>query len=251
MMKRKHMILCTCIYFIASVVIFMPAVSGADSCVNCHRDDKFRVQNRILYDYYQSWKNSVHDLQGISCTECHGGDSSVESADRAHRDGFTSLTQSDAESYKKLPAVCGKCHESVLKNFIQSKHYAALSQKGTGPHCATCHGSMNADVYYTSVISRTCQECHNEYTMNKPSVAGAADKILHRINVSRAYRNWLNTNYADREKEGVQEVNDLYRYVVDAWHTFDFAQLDEKSLALLNTSKALIQKGLAEMKKKQ
>ncbi len=226
--------------------LFCSYAFAVDTCIDCHQDDKFRVQNKRLFDYYNDWKDSVHNLAGVSCSDCHGGNPLKSDKIAAHKDNFSSLSHMDSTVYRKIPDMCGKCHESELSNFRQSKHYKSLFDKGTGPHCVTCHGSMNVEVYYTSVIVRTCQSCHNEYTENMPEVAGEADKVLHRINVSRAFKNWSSLHYSEKEPEKVREINDLYQDVAESWHTFNFEQLDEKSMNLLNMSKTLVNRGLAE-----
>lgn len=226
----------------------IPSVYAKDTCIDCHKDEKFRVQNKKLFDYYSNWKNSSHDLAGVTCTDCHGGNPTKTDKDAAHKDGFSSPRVSEEVFYKEIPRICGssKCHEAVLKNFTESKHFKALVEEGKGPHCATCHGSANAEIYYTSIIAKTCVACHNEETKNLPEVVEGAEKILHRINVSRAYRNWTLIYYSDKEPEKVKEINTLYKDIVDSWHKFDFAQLDEKSQELLNKLKSMVRRGLAE-----
>jgi hypothetical protein len=214
-----------------------------DTCVECHKDIKFKTQNRVLFDYYSNWINSTHEIEGVKCKDCHGGDPSKSDKESAHKDNFSSLTATDIFFFKKIPERCGKCHEAVLKNFTESKHYKALLEKGTGPHCSTCHGSMNADVYYTSVISRSCKNCHNEYTKNSPEVVGEADKILHRINVAHVYKRWVLIEFHFKEPTKVDEILALYNNVAESWHKFDFEELDQKSQYLLNKIKSLVNRG--------
>lgn len=231
------------ILFLGAAATFTYAI---DTCTDCHKDEKFRVQNSVLFDYYNNWKNSTHELAGVKCVDCHGGNPGKGGKDEAHKDDFTSLTAVDKSAYKKIPQQCGQCHEPVLKNFIESKHYKAIQQEGSGPHCATCHGSMNSEVYYTSIVSRVCAGCHNAYTENRPEVVGEAEKILHRINVSRVFKNWVSIYYSDTDPEKVGEMNARYKDIAAAWHTFDFAELNEKSQLLLNQLKSLVNKGIAE-----
>ncbi len=226
------------------------SVYAVDTCVDCHKDEKYRVQNKVLYDYYRNWKDSSHDLSGVTCIDCHGGNPEEEDLKSAHKDSFSSLGLGDADAYRKIPEICGKCHHPEFNNFKQSKHYKALLEKGTGPHCVTCHGSMNASVYYTSMISMTCKNCHNEYTGNRPEIVGEADKILHRINVSRSFKNWVTLHFSDIEPEEVQAITQLYNEIAASWHTFDFTRLDDKSEDLLQRLKALVNRALAEKRKK-
>jgi len=214
-----------------------------DTCVECHKNIKFVNENRVLFEYYSTWINSTHEIEGVKCIDCHGGDPTKSDKKWAHKDNFSSLKVTDRFFFKKISERCGKCHEAVLKNFTESKHYKVLLKKGSGPHCSTCHGSMNAEVYYTSVISRSCENCHNEYTKNLPNVVGEADKILHRINVAHVYKRWVLIDYHFKEPKKVEEIISLYNNVAESWHKFDFEELDQKSQDLLNKIKSLVSRG--------
>ena len=243
------------ILIIACITVLFagPAVfqAGAeDTCIECHKDKQFRTRNPVLFNYYNNWKNSIHELENITCVDCHGGDPDSSEKEAAHGKNFSSLTSIDRDSFKEIPQRCGECHEAILENFTKSKHYKALMEKGTGPHCSTCHGSVNADVYYTSVISRACKDCHNEYTKNRPEIVGEADKILHRINVARAFRRWILINYQEKEPAKVEAILALYTDVAQSWHKFNFKELDQKSQDLLHKMKSLRKRALVEKKKK-
>ncbi|MEK6654381.1 MAG: hypothetical protein AABY92_04425, partial [Thermodesulfobacteriota bacterium] len=113
------------------------AAGRSESCVECHKDDKFRVQNKKIYDYYQEWKGSAHDLAGLSCTACHNGDPAKASKDEAH---VGIVPQSDPASpfyFKNIPKTCGSCHRPVLERFAQSRHFEQLKTTGRGPTPST------------------------------------------------------------------------------------------------------------------
>lgn len=230
--------------------IFISNIYALDMCIECHKDVTFRTRNPALFEYYRNWQDSLHEIEGVSCSDCHGGNPAEKEKEAAHKDNFSSLTSGDRASFKKIPQRCGTCHEAILKHFMESRHYRALIEKGTGPHCSTCHGSMNSNVYYTSVIVRACRDCHNEYTKNLPEVVGEADKILHRINVSQAFKRWILINYDEDEPEKVEEILTLYDNVAESWHTFRFKELDQKSQDLLNKMKALRTREIEKKRKK-
>jgi hypothetical protein len=238
--------------FLTVSLIFLSVtfVYAIDTCTDCHKNEKYRIQNRVLFEYYNNWKDSLHEIAEVRCSDCHGGDATKSDKDSSHKNHFSSLSSLDKGSFKLIPLKCGKCHEGVLDNFIRSKHYKALLDKETGPVCSTCHGSMNVEVYYTSIVARVCIICHNEYTRNRPEIVGESDKILHRINVTRAFKNWVSIYYSKKEPAKVREVTALYKDIADSWHQFDFKELDEKSLALLNKLKSLVNRGLEEKRKK-
>ena len=236
-----------------TVVFILAAVSGMhaeDTCTECHKDPKFRVQNPVLFNYYKNWKDSTHEIEDVTCMDCHGGDPTKKDKKNAHDIDFSSLTSIERASFKMIPERCGKCHGVIFMHFTESKHYTSLIEKGTGPNCSTCHGSVNVNVYYTTVISRTCKDCHNEYTGNRPEIVGEADKILHRINVAHALKRWILIGYQDEAPEKVDEILALYDNVAQSWHTFDFKDLDKKSEDLTNKMKSLLNRKIADRRKK-
>lgn len=217
-----------------------PAAAPAESCVECHKDEKFRVQNKKIYDYYQDWKGSAHDLAGLSCTACHGGNPAKAAKEDAHA-GI--LPQSDPASpfyYKNIPKTCGSCHEPVLKRFIKSRHYEQLKATGRGPSCITCHGALNARVYSTTIVQRACSNCHNAKTKNHPEIIAKAQEILARLNHANGYRNGLKFYYKSIKKpEAMIPVDKAYTDTINFWHEFNFKEIGPRSQDLLTETKRL------------
>jgi hypothetical protein len=237
-------------FIVAGICLAASPLFAHDSCVECHKDVKFRILNKKLFDYYNYWKESTHDIGGVKCTDCHGGSPKKDDKDAAHKKNFLAFRVGENESFKKIPIICGRCHKEELKHFLTSKHYKALREKGAGPHCVTCHGSMNVGIYKASVIGETCSVCHNKEAKNLPEVGITAEKILHNINISRAYRNWVTLYFSEKQPETVKEINTLYDDIIVSWHTFNFEQIDKKSQKLLIDLKALVKKEIAEKKKR-
>ena len=240
------------IFFIAVLVIGFTTsnVYAKDYCVSCHKDAKFRVQNKILFDYYNYWKGSVHETSGIICIDCHGGDETKSDKDIAHKTkDFSSLTPVDNTSQKIIPVVCGKCHKAVFKNFQASKHYAALKKDKFSPNCITCHGSMNTEIYAANNIASGCASCHNQKSKQAPEVGKHAENLLTKINFIRAYKKWVTINYKSKQPDTVKKLNNQYKDMVISWHQFDFTEMDEKTQKLLINLRSLVNKGLAENRK--
>lgn len=216
------------------------AAAPADTCRECHQDEKFRVQNKKIYDYFQAWQGSPHDLAGVACTACHGGDPTRADKDESHK-GI--LPQSSPESpfhYKNIPKTCGGCHAPVYERFVRSRHYELLQTSGRGPSCITCHGALNAKVYSTTIIERACANCHNKKTGNRPQIIGQAQEILGRLNHANGYRKGLAFYYKSiRKPEAMEKVDLAYRDVMLFWHEFDFKKLGPRSQELLSETKAL------------
>jgi formate-dependent nitrite reductase cytochrome c552 subunit len=237
------------------MIIFLgitpPNVYAKDTCLDCHKDPKFRAQNKKLYDYYKYWENSIHDLAGVKCVDCHGGKSDKVDKDASHKYKFITFGSEGKGSFKQIPLVCGRCHKEALKSFIASNHYKALREKGTGSHCVTCHGSMNTGIFKASAIAKECEVCHNEETKNNPGVGLKAKDILRHFNIIRSYRNFVSVNYSDENPQIVNKMNSRYKDLVFSWHTFNFAAIDENSMELMNDLKSLVNKKILERKKKK
>jgi len=212
----------------------------AESCIECHKDEKFRVQNKKIYDYYQEWKGSAHDLAGLSCTACHNGDPTKAGKEAAHA-GI--VPQSDPASpfhYKNIPKTCGGCHQPVLARFAKSRHFAQLESTGRGPNCITCHGALNSKVYSTTIVERACSNCHNAKTKNHPEVIAQAQEILGRLNHANGYRKGLKFYYKSIKKpEAMVKVDKAYTDTINFWHEFDFKKLKPRSQDLLTELKSL------------
>jgi len=229
-----------------------PHGSSEESCRGCHKQEKFRVQNKKIFDYFKDWEGSPHDEAGLSCTACHGGQPAAESKEKAHA-GI--LPQSDPRSpvhYKNIPATCGSCHEANLERFSRSRHYKLLETDGRGPSCINCHGSLSARVYYTTIVERACSTCHNAETGNHPEIVPKAKDILSRMNHANGYRKGLSFYYESiKQPEKMKPVDALYGKLVNAWHTFDLAALDTGSRDLVAELKAMYKKARAEREAKE
>ncbi len=227
-------------------------VYAADHCVSCHKDAKFQTQNKVLFDYYKYWKESTHDSADIICIDCHGGDETKSGKDEAHNTtDFSSLTARDNTSHKKIAVVCGKCHKAIYLNFKTSKHYNALLNDKNSPNCVTCHGSMNTEVYDANNISTACASCHNKRSKQTPGVGKIAEDLLTRISIIRAYNKWVTINYNDDQPDTVKDINKRYKDMVRSWHQFDFKDMYEKTQKLTIDMRSLVNKGLAEKRKKK
>lgn len=223
------------------VVMFNTNAFSVDTCIDCHKDNKFRVQNISLFEYYENWKDSDHDIAGIVCSDCHGGDPSKEKKEEAHAKNLSVNNEKSMVHYKNIPNTCGKCHEKVYKQFIESKHFKELIKIGVGPSCLTCHGNPLENIYRTSTVIRTCKGCHNFQTKNRPEIIGEANRILRRINMSRGFLKWTSRHSEDISKpERLKRVKVLYQHVSDSWHQYNIANSDKNSEKLLSELKDIL-----------
>ena len=156
------------------------AEAEPNTCVECHGDSKFLVQNKKLFDYFQEWKNSVHSGD-ITCDDCHGGDPSVADKKKSHFPGVAATDKASGVYFKNVVNTCGGCHEEVLNGFKKSEHFeqvVAEKQEDQGPTCVTCHGSISVEVLNVNSVADSCVRCHNEESDNHPENPEIAKEAL-------------------------------------------------------------------------
>jgi len=118
-------------------------------CQQCHAG-----QPGHLGEPVGKWELSVHNENGISCHDCHGGDPTDFAMAMSPERGFLGVPAG-----KDIPAFCGRCHVGIKEDYDQSAHGKAL---GTGgPQCVTCHGSHQIVRASLELINETsCSRCH-------------------------------------------------------------------------------------------
>jgi Cytochrome c554 and c-prime len=123
----------------------LPAAAEApadqkDSCVDCHRNPDFLVQNKKLYDYYRDWQLSIHRQQDVTCSDCHGGNPEFSDKARAHGGEVGEEGRNNAVNFRNIPDTCGQCHDEFLEAYLGSKHFKHLvkaKQEKQGPRPET------------------------------------------------------------------------------------------------------------------
>ena len=221
---------------LALMVVPVPrAAAAADGCVTCHGDPSFAVRNKKLFDYYQKWQASTHAANGVSCSDCHGGDANAKDKDQAHGKMLEAGQPGSQVFYKNIPKVCGQCHTEIYNSFTQSKHFRRLTDQGVGPNCVTCHGSLNTTVLTPSKIATVCERCHNEETGNHPDYPERARQIRRHNMMIGSYLKWVAAYFESVGKP--QEMVPFYEQVNHqriAWHTFNLDQARDTSDAILS-----------------
>jgi len=181
--------------------------SNAATCVDCHgsphellpgSDPKSRVshanipatcgachgQKLVMADGGQSahmvasYGQSVHghavsngSAKAAVCTDCHGTHEILDAKD------------SKSPIFKfNVPQTCGKCHDTIAKEFQWSIHGTALAQGNwQAPACTDCHGihsikahtDPNSPVSAQNVAQATCARCHEGVRLSQEfGVAG-------------------------------------------------------------------------------
>ncbi|MBI4060943.1 MAG: hypothetical protein HY403_05875 [Elusimicrobia bacterium] len=220
----------------AALCSLFPAPDArADGCSDCHKKIEFKVTNKKLFDYYENWEGSAHEIAGASCSRCHGGDPAATTKEAAHQGVFDQSNPRSATHYKKIPATCGQCHAEIQAHFIGSKHYQQLRDDGSGPNCVTCHGSMSSKKDNRPILADACSRCHNAKTGIRPEIDQKAREVIARLKKAEGYRMWTNFYFESiKQPKRAEGVNALFKEIAKDWHEFDFARLDHKSAELLD-----------------
>lgn len=140
----------------------------SDLCIDCHADvnlvREHHLQSKVAITAYRS---SVHgavlpdEHVAATCLDCHGVDS-------AHKIYAPSNTDSPIFHFN-IPKTCGKCHEVIAKEYVESVHGQLAARGDTdAPICTNCHGEhgiLAADdplspVSPSRVAESTCSPCH-------------------------------------------------------------------------------------------
>ncbi len=133
-------------------------------CAKCHREgNKAAVRYQgTQHDIIEHYTESIHGkgllksglLVTAKCTDCH----------TSHRE----LPKTDSTSSvfaKNIPATCGRCHNGIEEQFVQSVHSREITQTDKAlPVCNDCHTAHTIrrtdEVGFKLEIMNTCGKCH-------------------------------------------------------------------------------------------
>jgi Cytochrome c3 len=140
-----------------------PVPHVKSNCVRCHL-----TAGRELTAPVQDFARSVHDLQGMSCSDCHGGNREKDS--EAHEEEFGFIgTKLSAHM-----AGCAECHAEQAEQVKSGPHYWDFSKKINlaYPVCIDCHGHHDVQKPPAEFALKTvCTECHLSFEKKMPAVA--------------------------------------------------------------------------------
>lgn len=119
-------------------------------CLQCHAG-----QPGSLGAPVRDWQGSVHQRNGISCHDCHGGDPTDFANAMSPERGFIG-----APDYEQVPEFCGRCHVGVLGDYRESAHGRKVQEGGA--QCVICHGNHAVQEASLDLINeRDCSRCHD------------------------------------------------------------------------------------------
>ena len=102
----------------------------------------------------EDFKTHAHFAKNLSCDACHGP--SVK-----HRTTTGNAPPDRVAAPDEVPALCGACHTSQLKEYSSSRHAKLVAERSKvrSANCATCHGVHSARK--TAQILVQCARCHS------------------------------------------------------------------------------------------
>lgn len=153
-MRTLHVQLCAMLLLVSAPFLPLSTAFALEPtepvCIQCH--SKLPEKNS---QPAALWRGSIHEINGVSCNDCHGGDPKDAANAMSPARGFLGVPKEPA-----VPAFCGRCHVGVLKDYQASAHGSMLG-KG-GPTCVTCHGSHKVLKASLELISeKNCSRCHS------------------------------------------------------------------------------------------
>jgi hypothetical protein len=214
-------------------------VAADNSCIACHQNSSFFAQYPKLYEYYQQWLGSPHNQAGLGCDDCHGGDASAASMQAAHVNVLPMGQESSTLHFQAQPDTCGQCHGDNRRQFVRSKHYAALMSDRAAPTCTTCHPAMSRRPELRNIVVNACRNCHGEgNTEDLPLIADKAADVFSKLNIAGGLLGWTRIHYESRDwpNDSEQHVRDLEKRhadIITHVHQFDLQQTETATIGLL------------------
>jgi formate-dependent nitrite reductase cytochrome c552 subunit len=133
------------------------------NCAACHL-----TAGRELTAAVVNFVRSVHDLQEMTCYDCHGGNTTDDV--KAHEEAFGFIgTKKSAHI-----AGCADCHTEEAEALAAGPHHWDFSQRINTeyPMCFDCHG--NHDIGNPPAdfkLAAMCGDCHEDMDKEFPNLA--------------------------------------------------------------------------------
>ena len=246
---------CAFAVLILCLAILVPR-SHADECAECHQNPDFFTQYPKLYDYFQQWNGSPHQLAGLSCNNCHGGNSESDDASVAHG-GVVSMSDPDSPlHYLRQPETCGQCHRANARRFLDSKHYEELAGHRSAPTCTTCHRAMSARPELRSIVLNACRNCHGPgNSENLPLITDQAEHVFQQLNMASGLLGWTRIHFESHgwpngSEDRVAALDRRYEEILSRIHEFHLDESDDASAELLGELREIFDEARREFEQR-
>jgi hypothetical protein len=171
--NRSNKINCRILLIPLFIFFFLPmsqASAGPETknvCIECHELTGSDMGKPVV-----EWYGSTHQIQGIACDQCHGGNpdlaiGDLKSLSREEIRLWSKRAMYSAPNFVGAPTgqaqfeLCAKCHPESTSNFAASIMGQAYLLKTGGPSCTRCHGAHRNVI---PPVPGSCKGCHRDTT---------------------------------------------------------------------------------------
>jgi hypothetical protein len=184
---------------VLSIFLFLlmgPGMSASkvkNDCIQCHEFVGNEMGKPVT-----EWYGSIHQTQGITCDQCHGGNPDLEIGDLKNlsqqeirilskRAMYSTPNFVGAPSGQTQFDLCAKCHSEPTKVYASSIMGQSSLQKTGGPSCTRCHGAHRNII---PPVPESCRGCHQDTTgfdrFEAMNITDAQVQELARFRIQRA-----------------------------------------------------------------
>jgi len=145
-----------------------PLPTENSNCVRCHLH-----AGRQLTGAVRDFCRSVHDMIGLTCADCHGGN--TEDDITAHNEEFGFI----GTKLSSHLATCALCHEDEASLLAEGAHAWDWSERINlnYPMCVDCHGNHDiGDPPGDFLLADVCFDCHDNFDKDYPAYAELVDQ---------------------------------------------------------------------------
>ncbi len=163
-MNKKRYVFIT-IALIICVVNAHADQKRQNACITCHESLGGELAKPVL-----DWKGSVHQQNGVTCDNCHGGNADVsvgniKQLSQQELAAQKALAMSKSHGFVGIPDgkamfdMCKQCHSVSVNRYENSIMGEAYLNKKGGPSCVTCHNAHNNSM---PDVPKACESCHKD-----------------------------------------------------------------------------------------
>jgi len=130
-----------------------------NSCLECHKG----LDEKRLVDPANYSLDDVHAKIGVSCVDCHGGNSASDDISVAMdaANGFAGKPKK-----ADIPNFCAKCHSDV--NYMK-RYNPNIPTDQLSKYEVSQHGKLNAQGDMKTAVCTNCHNAHNILAINNPA----------------------------------------------------------------------------------
>lgn len=210
------------------------------NCMACHLNAG-RELSLAVHDF----SRSTHDLNELTCYDCHGGNSVDDTTAHDSEFGFIGTKLS------ALLGKCAECHDEPAEELAGGPHHWDFKKRINTkyPMCLDCHGNHDvgnppADFTLTAV----CQDCHDDFEQAFPtyaSVLSQNDRLWQSLMKVKQRNLPTSTGLPDEFADEVDRVRHRTMHIVHGVGELPAAEA-EKLNAEAETLRGKLDKWLAE-----